>query len=101
MYDRLCCTFGGELLQQRNTLQCCAITFFEFESPAEAAMSAICTAAQQLFNKQLPAGPLQMKTLCNADISEVSLEVVGCTVLRFAAAYGFRNIQTLRRKVKR
>ena len=59
------------------------------------------TAAQQLFNKQLPAGPLQMKTLRNADFREVSLEVEGCTVLRFAAAYGFRNIQTLVRKVKR
>lgn len=59
------------------------------------------TAAQQLFHKQLPAGPLQMKTLRNADFREVSLEVEGCTVLRFAAAYGFRNIQTLVRKIKR
>lgn len=59
------------------------------------------TAAQHLFHKQLPAGPVQMKTLRNADFKEVSLEVDGRTVLRFAAAYGFRNIQTLVRKIKR
>ena len=58
-------------------------------------------AAQQLFDKQLAAGPLQMKTLRNADFTETSLEVEGRTVLRFAAAYGFRNIQTLVRKIKR
>ena len=59
------------------------------------------TAAQQLFDKQLPEGPLQMKTLRNVDFKEISLEVEGRTVLRFAAAYGFRNIQTLVRKIKR
>ena len=42
-----------------------------------------------------------MKTLRNADFKEVSLEVGGRTVMRFAAAYGFRNIQTLVRKIKR
>ena len=42
-----------------------------------------------------------MRTLRNADFKEVTLEVQGRTVLRFAAAYGFRNIQTLVRKVKR
>ena len=42
-----------------------------------------------------------MKTLRNADFREVSLEIEGHTVLRFAAAYGFRNIQTLVRKIKR
>lgn len=59
------------------------------------------TAAQQLFHRQLLAGPLQMKTLRNADFREVTLESDGRTVLRFAAAYGFRNIQTLVRKIKR
>ncbi len=39
-----------------------------------------------------------MKTLRNADFTEISLDVEGRTVLRFAAAYGFRNIQTLVRK---
>ncbi|DBA92266.1 TPA: hypothetical protein ACH3X2_003700 [Trebouxia sp. C0005] len=59
------------------------------------------TAAQQLFNRQLPPGPLPMKTLRNADFTEISLDLEGRTVLRFAAAYGFRNIQTLVRKIKR
>jgi iron only hydrogenase large subunit-like protein len=59
------------------------------------------TAAQQLFHRQLPPGPLPMKTLRNADFTEISLDVEGRTVLRFAAAYGFRNIQTLVRKIKR
>ena len=59
------------------------------------------TAAEQLFNRQVPPGPLQMKTLRNADFKEVSLVINGQTVLRFAAAYGFRNIQTLVRKIKR
>ena len=32
------------------------------------------TAARQLFGKEVPPGPLQMKTLRNADFREVSLE---------------------------
>lgn len=59
------------------------------------------TAAHQLFHRQLPPGPLQLKTLRNADFKEITLNIEGCTVLRFAAAYGFRNIQTLVRKIKR
>lgn len=39
--------------------------------------------------------PLQLKTLRNADFQEVSLEHNGRTLLRFALAYGFRNIQTI------
>ncbi len=42
-----------------------------------------------------------MRTLRNADFTEISLDVEGRAVLRFAAAYGFRNIQTLVRKIKR
>ncbi len=38
------------------------------------------------------------KTLC--DIRQLSSAVNGRTVLRFAAVYGFRNIQTLVRKIK-
>lgn len=49
----------------------------------------------------MPPGPLQMKTLRNADFTEIALDIDGKTVLRFAAAYGFRNIQTLVRKIKR
>lgn len=32
-------------------------------------------------------------THCSSDLREVTLEVGGAPVLRFAAAYGFRNIQ--------
>ena len=59
------------------------------------------TAAQDLFSRTLEPGPLPMQTLRNADFQEVALEVDGKTVLRFALAYGFRNIQTLVRQIKR
>ena len=52
-------------------------------------------AAQQLFGRALPPGPLPLRALRNADFQEVSLEVEGRPALRFALAYGFRNIQTL------
>lgn len=39
--------------------------------------------------------PLQLKVLRNADFKEVSLQHGGRAVLRFALAYGFRNIQTI------
>ena len=42
-----------------------------------------------------------MRRLRNDDFREVTLEVQGRPLLRFAAAYGFRNIQTLVRKIKR
>lgn len=42
-----------------------------------------------------------MRTLRNADFQEVVLQVEGRPALRFASAYGFRNIQTLMRKIKR
>ena len=38
-------------------------------------------------------GEVSYKVLRNSDFREVNLEVEGSTVLRFAAAYGFRNIQ--------
>ena len=47
------------------------------------------------------AGPLPLRTVRNADSREVSLELAGRTVLRFATAYGFRNIQSLMRQMKR
>lgn len=37
----------------------------------------------------------------NNDFREVTLEANGETVLRFALAYGFRNIQNLVQKLKR
>jgi iron only hydrogenase large subunit-like protein len=58
-------------------------------------------AAQELFGVQVPAGPLPYKTLRNSDFKEVTLTVDDRVVLRFATAYGFRNIQTLMRKVFR
>ena len=54
------------------------------------------TAAKELFGVEVPWDePLQLKTLRNADFQEVSLEKDGSAVLRFALAYGFRNIQTV------
>lgn len=58
-------------------------------------------AAEQLWGVTVPPGPLPLRTVRNADFKEVTLEVGGRTVLRFATAYGFRNIQTLMRQMKR
>jgi iron only hydrogenase large subunit-like protein len=59
------------------------------------------TAARELFNQELPLDqPLPLVQGRNADIKECSLIVNGQRVLHFAAAYGFRNIQGLMRKVK-
>ena len=53
-------------------------------------------AAEQLAGRRLPPGPLPLRALRNADFQEVTLEVgEGRPPLRFALAYGFRNIQTL------
>ncbi len=54
-------------------------------------------AARELFGADVPPGPLPLRALRNADLREVALEVDGRPALRFAAAYGFRNIQTLAR----
>jgi hypothetical protein len=54
-------------------------------------------AARELFGADVPPGPLPLRPLRNADLREVTLEVDGRPALRFAAAYGFRNIQTLAR----
>ncbi|KAF9199030.1 hypothetical protein BGZ49_010910 [Haplosporangium sp. Z 27] len=45
---------------------------------------------------------VEIKTVRNSDFREVTLEVPGTgeVLLKFAAAYGFRNIQNLVRKVK-
>jgi len=58
-------------------------------------------AARVLFGVSVE-GPLPFTTprAKNPDLREVTLEVGGKTVLRFAAAYGFRNIQNVVRKCK-
>ncbi|XP_072549629.1 cytosolic Fe-S cluster assembly factor narfl [Salminus brasiliensis] len=55
--------------------------------------------AKQLFGIEVK--DLTYKTLKNKDFQEVTLEKDGTVLLRFAATYGFRNIQNLVQKLKR
>ncbi|KAM3701281.1 hypothetical protein ACB098_05G159000 [Castanea mollissima] len=56
-------------------------------------------AARLLFGREIE-GPLDFRTIRNSDFQEVSLEVEGKTVLKFALCYGFRNLQNVVRKIK-
>ena len=59
-------------------------------------------AAKELYN--CPAKELSVKTLRNRDFKEVTVAVDNgdpVAPLKFAVAYGFRNIQTLIQKIKR
>ncbi|KAL5475640.1 hypothetical protein EMCRGX_G025482 [Ephydatia muelleri] len=56
-------------------------------------------AASELFG--VTVEDITYKTLRNQDWREFSLEADGKTLLTFAAAYGFRNIQNLVQKMKR
>lgn len=56
-------------------------------------------AAKILFGKEI-VGPLDFRTIRNSDFREVTLEVEGIVVLRFALCYGFRNLQNVVRKIK-
>jgi iron only hydrogenase large subunit-like protein len=56
-------------------------------------------AAKQLFNVDIPSGPLPLRQGNNPDIQTIELEIEGRSVLRFTACYGFRNIQTIVRKL--
>ncbi|KAM9837255.1 nuclear prelamin A recognition factor isoform 1-T2 [Aulostomus maculatus] len=56
-------------------------------------------AAKELFG--LDVHEITYKTLRNRDFQEVTLERDGETLLRFAAVYGFRNIQTLVHRMRR
>ncbi|KAI5670839.1 hypothetical protein M9H77_11203 [Catharanthus roseus] len=56
-------------------------------------------AAKVLFGKEI-VGPLEFKAIRNSDFREVSLEIGGETVLKFALCYGFRNLQNVVRKIK-
>lgn len=57
-------------------------------------------AAKELFNVDL-TGPLEYVAGRNPDFSEVTLVVEGQEVLKFAIAYGFRNIQSIMTKIRR
>ncbi|BFF94009.1 probable cytosolic Fe-S cluster assembly factor GL21135 [Drosophila madeirensis] len=57
-------------------------------------------AAKELFSED-PPSELKFKQLRNRDFREISLEKDGKTVLKFAIANGFRNIQNLVQKLKR
>ncbi|KAK4840727.1 hypothetical protein QYF36_016614 [Acer negundo] len=56
-------------------------------------------AAEVLFGRVIE-GQLNLKTIRNSDFREVTLEVEGKTVLKFAVCYGFQNLQNIVRKVK-
>lgn len=56
-------------------------------------------AARELFG--IHVDEVTYKPLRNKDFREVTLEREGQVLLRFAAAYGFRNIQNLVQKLKR
>ncbi|KAG6416438.1 hypothetical protein SASPL_123868 [Salvia splendens] len=56
-------------------------------------------ASKMLFRKEID-GPLEYKTVRNADFRELTLEVDGKIVLRFALCYGFRNLRNIVTKIK-
>ncbi|XP_010434828.1 PREDICTED: protein NAR1 [Camelina sativa] len=56
-------------------------------------------AAKTLFGQTIE-GPLEFKTLRNSDFREVTLQLEGKTVLKFALCYGFQNLQNIVRRVK-
>ncbi|XP_068741892.1 probable cytosolic Fe-S cluster assembly factor v1g210509 [Montipora capricornis] len=56
-------------------------------------------AAKECFGKTV--NEITYKTLRNKDFKEVTLQVDGEDALKFAVAYGFRNIQNLVQKIKR
>ncbi|XP_039016340.1 protein NAR1-like isoform X2 [Hibiscus syriacus] len=55
--------------------------------------------AKVLFGREIN-GPLDFRIIRNSDFRELSLEVEGKTVLKFALCYGFQNLQNIVRKVK-
>lgn len=56
-------------------------------------------AAKTIFGREIK-GPLEFKNVRNSDFREVTLEVDGEIVLKFALCYGFRNLQNIVRKIK-
>lgn len=57
--------------------------------------------AKNLFNLDLTHDKIVYKQLRNSDFKEVNLEINGEIKLRFAIAYGFRNIQNIVQKIKK
>ena len=55
---------------------------------------------QYLFDKDITC-PLEYSVGRNPDIRDLKLVIDGDVKLHFAVAYGFRNIQTILRKIKR
>jgi iron only hydrogenase large subunit-like protein len=58
-------------------------------------------AAKTLFNYELSHEEIVYKQLRNHDFKEATLEIDGEVKLRFALAYGFRNIQNIVQKIKK
>jgi iron only hydrogenase large subunit-like protein len=58
-------------------------------------------AAKELFGVDMHSDKLEYKQCRNKDFNEVSLEIHGIPVMKFALAYGFRNIQNIVRNIKR
>ncbi|KAM5588907.1 protein NAR1 [Rosa sericea] len=56
-------------------------------------------AANVIFGRDIE-GPVDFRTIKNSDFQEVTLEMEGKTVLKFALCYGFRNLQNVVRKIK-
>ncbi|CAJ2631122.1 unnamed protein product [Trifolium pratense] len=56
-------------------------------------------AAKTLFGRHID-GPLNFRKIKNPDYQEVTLEIDGETVLKFALCYGFSNLQKIVQKMK-
>jgi len=65
------------------------------------AESVLINAAKKLFNYNLTRENIVYKQLKNVDFKEMLFELDGQVKLRFALAYGFRNIQNFVQKIKK
>ena len=65
------------------------------------AINVLVYAAKMLFNYDLKPDEIVYKQLRNSDFKELILEINGELKLKFALAYGFRNIQNIVQKIKK
>jgi iron only hydrogenase large subunit-like protein len=65
------------------------------------AEAVLINAAKELFGYELARDKIVYKQLKNADFKEMCFEIDGEVKLRFAIAYGFRNIQNIVQKIKK